>query len=30
MHRLGFTDIAVYMGWLQERAADPANPMSID
>jgi thiosulfate/3-mercaptopyruvate sulfurtransferase len=30
MHRLGFTDVAVYMGSLQEWAADPANPMSVD
>ena len=30
MHRLGFTDVAVYMGSLQEWAADPANPMSLD
>ncbi len=30
MHRLGFTDVAVYMGSLQEWAADPANPMTID
>jgi len=28
MHRLGFTDVAVYMGSLQEWAANPANPMS--
>ena len=25
--RLGFTDVAVYMGSLQEWAADPANPL---
>jgi len=30
MHRLGFTDVAVYMGSLQEWTADPANPMSLD
>lgn len=30
MHRLGFIDVAVYMGSLQEWAADPANPMSVD
>jgi len=30
MHRLGFTDVAVYMGSLQEWAADPANPMMLD
>lgn len=29
MHRLGFTNIAVYMGSLQEWAADPANPMTL-
>ena len=27
MTRLGFTDVAVYMGSLQEWAADPANPL---
>lgn len=30
MHRLGFTDVAVYMGSLQEWAADPANPMTLE
>lgn len=30
MHRLGFTDVAVYIGSLQEWATDPANPMTID
>ena len=30
MHRLGFTDVAVYMGSLQEWAADPENPMTLD
>ena len=30
MHRLGFTDVAVYMGSLQEWTADPANPMTLD
>ena len=30
MHRLGFTDIAVYMGSLQEWTADPANPMTLE
>ena len=30
MHRLGFTDVAVYMGSLEEWAADPANPMTRD
>jgi thiosulfate/3-mercaptopyruvate sulfurtransferase len=30
MYRLGFTDVAVYMGSLQEWASDPANPMSLD
>ena len=29
MHRLGFTDIAVYMNSLDEWAADPANPMIL-
>jgi len=29
-HRLGFEDVAVYMGSLQEWTADPANPMSLD
>ena len=29
MHRLGFSDVAVYMNSLQEWAADPANPMSL-
>jgi thiosulfate/3-mercaptopyruvate sulfurtransferase len=28
-HRLGFKDVAVYMGSLQEWTADPANPMSL-
>jgi len=28
MHRLGFTDIAVYMNSLDEWAADPENPLS--
>lgn len=30
MHRLGFSDVAVYMGSLQEWTADSANPMSLD
>ena len=30
LHRLGFKDVAVYMGSLQEWTADPANPMSLD
>jgi thiosulfate/3-mercaptopyruvate sulfurtransferase len=30
MHRLGFTDVAVYMGSLQEWTADPENPMTLD
>ena len=30
MIRLGFKDVAVYMGSLQEWAADPANPLVID
>jgi len=30
MHRLGFTDVAVYMASLQEWAADPANPLTVD
>jgi len=29
MHRLGFSDVAVYMNSLQEWAADPDNPMSL-
>jgi thiosulfate/3-mercaptopyruvate sulfurtransferase len=29
MHRLGFTDVAVYMPSLQEWAADPSNPMAL-
>jgi thiosulfate/3-mercaptopyruvate sulfurtransferase len=29
MTRLGFTDVAVYMGSLQEWAADPSNPLVI-
>ena len=29
MHRLGFTDVAVYMGSLQEWATDPENPMTL-
>jgi len=29
MHRLGFTDVAVYMGSLQEWAGDPENPMTM-
>lgn len=29
MHRLGFTDVAVYMNSLDEWAADPANPLSV-
>jgi thiosulfate/3-mercaptopyruvate sulfurtransferase len=29
MHRLGFTDVAVYMGSLQEWAIDPENPMTV-
>lgn len=29
MHRLGFTDIAVYMNSLDEWAADPANPLDV-
>lgn len=29
MHRLGFSDVAVYMGSLQEWVADPANPMTL-
>jgi thiosulfate/3-mercaptopyruvate sulfurtransferase len=29
MLRLGFTDVAVYMGSLQEWAADPANPLEV-
>jgi thiosulfate/3-mercaptopyruvate sulfurtransferase len=30
MCRLGFTDVAVYMGSLQEWAADPDNPLVVD
>ena len=30
MTRLGFTDVAVYTASLQEWAADPANPMTVD
>ena len=30
MHRLGFTDLAVYMGSLQEWTSDPANPMTLE
>jgi thiosulfate/3-mercaptopyruvate sulfurtransferase len=30
MSRLGFTDVAVYMGSLQEWNADPANPLVVD
>jgi len=30
LHRLGFTDVAVYMGSLQEWAADPANPLVVE
>ena len=29
MHRLGYTDVAVYMGSLQEWAPDPENPMTL-
>ena len=29
MHRLGFTDIAVYTNSLEEWTADPANPLSV-
>jgi len=29
MHRLGFTDVAVYMGSLQEWVVDPENPMTL-
>ena len=29
MTRLGFRDVAVYMGSLQEWAADPANPLVV-
>lgn len=29
MTRLGFTDVAVYMGSLQEWAADPSNPLVV-
>jgi len=30
MLRLGYTDVAVYMGSLQEWTADPENPMTVD
>jgi thiosulfate/3-mercaptopyruvate sulfurtransferase len=30
MYRLGYSDVAVYMGSLQEWTADPANPMSLE
>ncbi len=30
MLRLGFTDVAVYMGSLKEWAADPANPLVVE
>lgn len=30
MHRLGFTDVTVYMGSLQEWTADPENPMTLE
>jgi thiosulfate/3-mercaptopyruvate sulfurtransferase len=30
LHRLGFKDVAVYMGSLQEWAKDPENPMTTD
>lgn len=30
MRRLGFNDVSVYMGSLQEWSADPTNPMTID
>jgi thiosulfate/3-mercaptopyruvate sulfurtransferase len=30
MSRLGFTDVAVYIGSLQEWAADPDNPLVVD
>jgi thiosulfate/3-mercaptopyruvate sulfurtransferase len=30
MHRLGFTDVAVYMASLQEWAADPDTPLTVD
>jgi thiosulfate/3-mercaptopyruvate sulfurtransferase len=30
MTRVGFTNVAVYMGSLQEWATDPANPMEVD
>jgi len=29
MHRLGFTDVAVYMNSLEEWAANPANPLTV-
>jgi len=30
LYRLGFNDVAVYMGSLQEWAVDPANPMTVE
>lgn len=30
LYRLGYTDVAVYMGSLQEWATDPKNPMTIE
>ena len=29
MHRLGFTDVAVYMNSLEEWAANPENPLTV-
>jgi len=30
LYRLGYSDVAVYMGSLQEWSVDPANPMTVD
>lgn len=30
LHRLGYSDVAVYMGSLQEWSVDPANPMTVE
>lgn len=30
MHRLGYSDVAVYMGSLQEWSVNPENPMTVD
>lgn len=30
LHRLGYSDVAVYMGSLQEWSVDPVNPMTVE